>query len=451
MVPAQNEANTADAAALDGMNGGRQSGKPNGRAMSPAKEPGQMRLTPSESEFATADMTATAGTSKADAILSVFTEQSNDKSARQDSIGTKNEGIMQVISSGVASSDDDETAEANNIGALWRTLFHDCFHDADSSACLIVDAIDECHQTEALALWAAVKDSMSAGAYEAPLRLQAMMFVQPDTVVSLVDVIGAEIVKLDGHHNREDLEQFVHHRMSAAWSGRLVQRGIYNRVQKAIVGWCDGNFLKASLVADEVTSLNRDDIVCGTIKSLPKDLKGAMLLILNRLSRQLDRHHVEDLRVRTFRHHLNNTLGCGTQDILSNCCYVRCSAKSNVAHCALPMHDSGSSNNTKQTATSTRGEHTIYLIQTMSIDNVAKPNDTCTVKCHTPYMLVEDEPCHKTVPHLVGRLKREQLSLAFASHVMTTWHVIIDDFEYNASESNRSIIITYGADVLPLQ
>ncbi|KAK4543970.1 hypothetical protein LTR36_004744 [Oleoguttula mirabilis] len=230
----------------------------------------------------------------------------------------------------------DDEAAVRELGALWELLFVKYFKNRTSSAYLIIDAIDECEQSDAMALWAAFRALTTAD--NAPHGLSLLAFVTSDKTTQLLPALGATAphIQFDGQHNSKDLKRFVQHRMTAAWSTQLVRKALYDEVLHVIVEACNGNFLKASLIVDEVTSLSREDVIAKTIASLPKDLKAAMLLVINRLSRQLDKSSLEDL------HDILAWVVCASRDLnlaeLDALMYIREPFGARVINLEARMH-----------------------------------------------------------------------------------------------------------------
>ncbi|KAI0024596.1 hypothetical protein F4780DRAFT_544506 [Xylariomycetidae sp. FL0641] len=92
-----------------------------------------------------------------------------------------------------------------------------------------------------------------------------------------------------------DLPLYVEHQLHGAWASSLVRPGLFQTSPERIVDISKGNFLLASLLIDEVTSLSREQAVWKLLESLPETLEGAAPLILKRLERSLEPQDREDL------------------------------------------------------------------------------------------------------------------------------------------------------------
>jgi hypothetical protein len=71
-----------------------------------------------------------------------------------------------------------------------------------------------------------------------------------------------------------------------------------------VVGNCNSNFLKASLLVNEVTSFTREDVIWDNLSNLPSlanTVQSAMLLVIKRLVNQLDSYDREDFHVSIAR------------------------------------------------------------------------------------------------------------------------------------------------------
>lgn len=86
-------------------------------------------------------------------------------------------------------------------------------------------------------------------------------------------------------------------KLETDWKQSLVSKELREEVGTALLSRCQGNFLWLSFVLESVLSRNREDGIRALLRDLPKDVQTAMLLILDRLSRRLDREGVEDLSV----------------------------------------------------------------------------------------------------------------------------------------------------------
>ncbi|KAK3670710.1 hypothetical protein LTR78_009402 [Recurvomyces mirabilis] len=194
-------------------------------------------------------------------------------------------------------ADDEEEKAVRNVVRHWNLLFDTYFRGKTRHVYLVLDGLDECDETDTIALCAAINASSKDREGKGPSTVHVMLLMNSTKVKrfgsDLFDT--AMVVPVDAHRNMADLDRYVDIRMATAWSKKLIRRDLYNEVHDAILGDCDGNFLKASLIVDEVTSLPREDVIRSTIQDLPSTLETAMLLVINRLSRQLDEHEQEDL------------------------------------------------------------------------------------------------------------------------------------------------------------
>ncbi|KAK4555413.1 hypothetical protein LTR86_007710 [Recurvomyces mirabilis] len=194
-------------------------------------------------------------------------------------------------------ADDEEEKAVRSVVRHWSLLFDTYFRGKTRHIYLVLDGLDECDETDTIALCAAINASSKDRDGKGPSTVHVMLLMNSTKVKRFgSDLFDAAInVPVDAHRNMADLDRYVDIRMATAWSKKLIRRDLYNEVHDAILGDCDGNFLKASLIVDEVTSLPREDVIRSTIRNLPSTLETAMLLVINRLARQLDEHEQEDL------------------------------------------------------------------------------------------------------------------------------------------------------------
>jgi Cdc6-like AAA superfamily ATPase len=201
---------------------------------------------------------------------------------------------------------------AKDASQLMKELFVDYFKTySDHSAYLVIDGIDECvdgtGEPEDFAKILQV--CLSAGRWMLPnLQLLLSMsspentsadVVVPGTVAPLADTLGESAFTLLVDENRveNDLDLFVQDKLDRDWKDCIITDVLRLQVRSTIKNHCRGDFRRASLILDEVTSLSREDDVWARLSRPPKDLNAATSLIVRKIRRGLDAHGLEDLIV----------------------------------------------------------------------------------------------------------------------------------------------------------
>jgi Cdc6-like AAA superfamily ATPase len=184
----------------------------------------------------------------------------------------------------------------------WENLFVSRPQSFERHVYLVVDGLDECDETEAIALCAAISVSADAATSRVATKVHVLLLMNTDRVTRFEShaLTSAIIVDVDPDTISTDIDKFVRHRITSAWQEKLVRRELRQESHGAVVANCDANFLKASLLVNEVTSFTREDVIRGTISNLPslaKTVQSAMLLVIKRLANQLMFYDREDFHV----------------------------------------------------------------------------------------------------------------------------------------------------------
>ncbi|EMC91241.1 hypothetical protein BAUCODRAFT_127159 [Baudoinia panamericana UAMH 10762] len=206
--------------------------------------------------------------------------------------------MVRSLADGTPLEEEYEDSILRSTAAVWKILFPSYFDDESGTAYLFIDAIEECLEAHMLALIAAIRTSAPSNTPASPSKVQVMFFLSSDTARHIVPVLGSSTthIPLNVRHTESDLDHWVVRRLQSAWKGKLVREQLSQEVKEKIVEHCKGNFLMATLLSEEICSLSREDVIRRTLASLPVDLTAAMLLIIDRLSRQLSVEDSEDLR-----------------------------------------------------------------------------------------------------------------------------------------------------------
>lgn len=199
-----------------------------------------------------------------------------------------------------------EEATVWDVQRHWNNLFVLRPQSFERHVYLILDGLDECDETEAIALCAAMNASASTTPTQAEMKVHVLLFLNTDRVTMFKNhaLTSATTILPDLNMITADIGRFVSERISSAWKEKLVRRQLREDSCKAVVGNCNSNFLKASLLVNEVTSFTREDVVRDNLSNLPSlanTVQSAMLLVIKRLANQLDSYDREDFHVSIAR------------------------------------------------------------------------------------------------------------------------------------------------------
>jgi hypothetical protein len=203
--------------------------------------------------------------------------------------------------------DEDEEATVWDIQRHWEQLFVQSPKSFEKHIYLVIDGLDECDETEAVALCAAINAGAGAVAGRAASKVHVLLLMNIDraTMFESHALTKASCVPISPATVTEDLDRFVRRRISTAWEKKLVHGELRENCRKAVLDNCSSNFLKASLLVREVTSLCREDAIRDSLSNLPetaKTIKSATLLVIKRLASQLDSYDREDFHVSREMH-----------------------------------------------------------------------------------------------------------------------------------------------------
>jgi Cdc6-like AAA superfamily ATPase len=208
-------------------------------------------------------------------------------------------------------------AASDDAGQLMKELFFEFFQKyPDHSAYLIIDGIDECvdENRNPVDFAEILKAFLSDGHWALP-NLQLLLsisspsisspedtaadVVAPGQVASLAGVLGESVstILVDEKCVENDLDLFVQDKLNKDWKDCIISEALRKQVRSTIKKNCKGDFRRASLILDDVTSLSREDDVWARLSRPPKDLKAATSLIVQKVRRGLDAHGLEDLIV----------------------------------------------------------------------------------------------------------------------------------------------------------
>lgn len=195
----------------------------------------------------------------------------------------------------------DEVEEA----ALWRVQHHweKMFIERptgfDKHVYLVLDGLDERDETEAVALCTAINASSGASPECAAPKVHKLLLMNTERVSVFKSEIltNATVVRIDHEVNTADVKMFIRSRIKSAWEKKLVCQRLRQAAREAIMLKSECNFLRASLLVDEVPSLTREDAIRSRLSDLPGTTEAAMLLVIERLARKLDGHHREYFHV----------------------------------------------------------------------------------------------------------------------------------------------------------
>jgi Cdc6-like AAA superfamily ATPase len=206
----------------------------------------------------------------------------------------------------------DAVKDATDASQLMKDLFVDYFkNNPTCSAYLIIDGIDECVDKDGKSEDFAkiLQVCLSAGRWALP-NLQLLLsigrpegtaadIVAPGNAASLAVSLGesAATIVVDADRVESDLDLFVEKRLNEDWKDCVITEVLRKQVRSTIKNHCRGDFRRASLILDEVTSLSREDDVWARLSRPPKDLDAATSLIVRKIRRGLDAHGLEDLIV----------------------------------------------------------------------------------------------------------------------------------------------------------
>lgn len=170
--------------------------------------------------------------------------------------------------------DEDEEATVWDIKRHWEQLFVNYPKSFDRHIYLVIDGLDECDETEAIALCAAI----NAGAGEVldrPSKEHVLLLMSADraTMFESHALTAASSVFINPTTVMADVDRYVRKSISIAWEQKLVRSELREDCRKAVLENCDSNFLKASLLVNEVTSLSREDVIRNSLTNLPGTAK----------------------------------------------------------------------------------------------------------------------------------------------------------------------------------
>lgn len=240
--------------------------------------------------------------------------EANDTSSVQTSVATVSEEIgldpkLRRVSTAVLHDipldEEDGESAVWDIQRHWEKLFVHRPKSFDKHVYLVIDGLDECDATEAIALCAAINASAGAAVGRTASKMHVLLLMKVDraTMYESHALTAAKTVYINPGMAIADIDCFVRKRISSAWQKKLVRKELREASRKAVIENCNSNFLKASLLVNEVTSLSREDVVRGKLSDLPnvaKTLQSAMMLVIKRLSSQLEGHDREDFHVSSF-------------------------------------------------------------------------------------------------------------------------------------------------------
>jgi len=198
--------------------------------------------------------------------------------------------------------DEDEEATVWDIKRHWEQLFVKYPKSFDKHIYLVIDGLDECDETEAIALCAAINAGAGEVAGRPVSKVHVLLLMNADraTMFESHALTAASSVFINPTTVMADVDRYVRKSISIAWEQKLVRSELREDCRKAVLENCDSNFLKASLLVNEVTSLSREDVIRGSLSNLPetaKTVQSATLLVIKRLASQLDSYDREDFHV----------------------------------------------------------------------------------------------------------------------------------------------------------
>lgn len=199
----------------------------------------------------------------------------------------------------------DDTYEESTVWDVqrhWENLFALRPQSFERHVYLVIDGLDECDETEAIALCAAINVSAGAAESRVTTKVHVLLLMNADraTMFKSHALTAATIVQINPDKIMSDINTFVRERISSQWKQKLVRRGLREDVRQAVLENCSVNFLKASLLVNEVTSFTREDVIRDSLSNLPllaKTVQSTMLLVIKRLANQLNSYDREDFRV----------------------------------------------------------------------------------------------------------------------------------------------------------
>lgn len=216
--------------------------------------------------------------------------------AEEPMLSQKLRRVNTAITERQALNDEEEENTVRPVHRHWEILFGKFFAGAAKHVYLVVDGLDECNEAEAFALCAAVNESFVATDRKSTVHMILLMSTRRAQLITRL-FPESRVLQIRKETNTPDLSLFLEKRLQFGWQKKLVEPKLRDEAKKAVLEGCDGNFLKASLIADEIVSLSREDVVRFFLRNLPATIETAMLLVVDRLSRELERHNLEDLHV----------------------------------------------------------------------------------------------------------------------------------------------------------
>jgi len=229
-------------------------------------------------------------------------ESDSDMEVAEVNFDSKLHRVSTAVLQDTPLDDEDEEATVWDIQRHWEQLFVQSPKSFEKHIYLVIDGLDECDETEAVALCAAINAGAGAVAGRAASKVHVLLLMNIDraTMFESHALTKASCVPISPATVTEDLDRFVRRRISTAWEKKLVHGELRENCRKVVLDNCSSNFLKASLLVSEVTSLCREDAIRDSLSNLPetaKTLKSATLLVIKRLASQLDSYDREDFHV----------------------------------------------------------------------------------------------------------------------------------------------------------
>lgn len=182
------------------------------------------------------------------------------------------------------------------VERLWKVLFHEFFSSSNRYAMIVVDGLNEIEEEPLIEFLQALKfSSASNSAWSLP-SIQFIFCIESEWLARLQDTFGdLSIIEVHRASTEIDLKGYLERRLDNEWKQHMISNELRSEVEATLLAQCQGNFLWLSSVLDGILSRNREDSIRYFISDLPKDEKTAMMLVLDRLSRRLDREELEDL------------------------------------------------------------------------------------------------------------------------------------------------------------
>lgn len=195
--------------------------------------------------------------------------------------------------------------QAETVSVLWDVLFSEFFssNTKTSSTLIVIDSIDDCRASDDFNykfedFLQALKDSLDDSKWKFP-KLRILLVLDSGNVKQATDMLAGNVehYAIAPDRTLDDLERFVSHKLRVDWGDCLVTDSLQRHVHYTIQKHCKGDFLRTSLILEEVTSLSREDDIWELLSRPPETVAKATSLVLRRLRRSLDKHGLEDLVV----------------------------------------------------------------------------------------------------------------------------------------------------------